>query len=330
MTSITTQAVTVTSNQKNYNLVMGEVILPPLGDHDVRIQVVASGINRADIYQSQGSYPPPKGASDILGLEVSGVIAEIGPEVRAHAVGDKVCALLSGGGYASEVNVPEWRVLPVPTGMDVLTAASLPEAYATIYRNIMEIGKLRPLQTVLVHGGGSGIGTAAIQLIKAFGASVVVTAGSDAKCQRCLTLGADVAINYREDNFVTAVKEYTQGRGCDLVLDIVGGDYIEQNFRALARFGTMISISFIHGARAEVDFSGLLMKNLTLTGSTLRSQEEKVIHELMQSLRTVVWPMIEAEKIVPTIDKIFPASQADKAHACMRDSQHFGKILLEW
>lgn len=312
----------------SYTVFLTSQPMPELAAHDVRIAVSAAGVNRADIYQAQGKYPPPEGASDILGLEVSGTITDIGSEVRTHVVGDEVCALLPGGGYANIVTVPEWRALPVPDAVDLVDAAGIPEVYATVFLNLFELARMKPTETVLVHGGSSGIGTAAIQLVKALGGSIFVTAGSDEKCRFCESLGADKAINYNRDDFVDIVQELTQGEGVQIILDMVGGDYIARNFKALGRGGRMVSIACINGAKLEGSMAPLLMKHLTWMGSTLRSRSEEEIYHLMQSLRNSVWPLFAAGKLRTVTDRMFPLGDAQQAHDYMQSGQHKGKILL--
>lgn len=298
----------------------------PLGAHDVQIAVHAAGVNRADIYQAEGAYAPPTGASDVLGLEVSGIITAIGAEVRSLKVGDAVCALLLGGGYASHVQVAEWRVLPIPSGLTMEQAACLPEALFTSYLALLELGQLAPQQRVLIHGGASGVGVMAIQLTRAFGAQVVTTVGSVEKVALCEHLGAHMAINYKSQDFVAVIKD-TIG-GVDLVLDMVGGDYIEKNLRALNVGGRLVQLAFIQGARAEVNFASVLMKNLQIMGVTLRSQPEERIYALAQSLRNTVWPWLESGQIKTVIDSVIPLNDALTAHQRMRDFQHAGKIVL--
>lgn len=315
---------------EGYQLTLAEGQTPELGTYDVLIKVAASGVNRADIYQAEGNYPPPEGASDILGLEVSGEIIAMGEEVRSHAVGNKVCALLAGGGYADHVVVSESDVLPIPEGVDTVTAAGLPEAFATAYLNLMELGRLKPGKSVLIHGGASGVGTAGIQLASALGATVYTTAGSKEKCALCASLGAVKAINYKEQDFVAEIKAATDGAGVDVVLDMVGGEYFQKNFSALSKKGKLISIAFLGGAKAEVNFAPLLMKNLSIEGSTLRSKGTLEKNELLRSVKQVVWPLIENGQIKPVIDTVFDAIEAQEAHDYMRENKTMGKLLLKW
>lgn len=319
----------VTSSKNNYSLKVDKCEKPAISAHDVLIKTYAAGVNRADIFQAEGSYSPPEGASEILGLEVSGEIVETGQEVKTHSVGDKVCALLQGGGYAEYVSVPEWRVLPVPEGVDMEAAAGISETFFTAYLNLFELARLKPNETVLIHGGASGVGTSAIQLAKVFNTKVIITAGTDEKCKLCKKLGADKAINYKKEDFVKAVKEATEGRGADIVLDIVGGDYFQKNLSALAKRGRMICLSFLNGSKAKINMAPLLMKNITIIGSTLRSRSEEEIYDLAQSVRTVIWPLFEQKKISPVIDSIVSFEEADKAHKRMKNFKNTGKIILK-
>lgn len=323
------RAIHVSSPGNDYTLELRDNIAPPtLAEQDVLIKVAAAGVNRADIYQAQGSYDAPEGVSGILGLEVSGTIVAMGGKVRSHAMGNKVCALLLGGGYADYVAVPEWRVLPVPDGITMMQAAVIPEVAFTCYQALMECARLQPGETVLIHGGASGIGTFAIQLAKAFGATVYATAGNEDKVALCEKLGALRAINYQEENFVELVKKMTGGKGVNVILDMVGGKYFQKNLKMLAMNGRMVSIAFIEGATAEINMASLLMKNLTWQGFTLRSRTEEQIYNLAQSVRSVVWPLLEEKKIRMMMDKAFPLSEAQKAHKRMLGFSHMGKIVL--
>jgi NADPH2:quinone reductase len=318
----------ITKDDGTYQLDVTPCDLPELDVYDVLIEVVASGVNRADIYQAQGNYPATEGASNILGLEVSGVIVAMGADVRSVSVGDKVCALLQGGGYTSHAIVREHRVLPIPSGVELLDAAGIIETFTTAYLNLFEVACMRPGHVVLVHGGASGVGTAAIQLAKAFGVEVIVTAGNDKKCQLCENLGASLAINYKTDDFVERVKTYTGGKGVDIVLDMVGGDYLQRNMKVLAFGGTLVSIAFIEGAKTEINLAQMLMKNLTLKGSTLRNKGDIEIYELMQSMREIVWPLFESGQVRVIVDSVLPFSEANDAHSRMLGFDHAGKILL--
>lgn len=302
---------------------------PTPGDGEVLIRVAGAGVNRPDILQRRGAYPPPPGASDIPGLEVSGTVAAVGAGVSAWKVGDAVCALVTGGGYATLCVAPAVQCLAVPTGMDLTTAAALPEAFFTVWTNLFERGGLRLGETVLVHGGSGGIGTTAIQLAAARGATVLATAGSDAKCQACEELGAAQAINYRTADFVEAVRELTDGRGVDLILDIVGGSYVARNLESLATGGRLVQIGLMGGeSEAVVDFRRVLNRRLTVTGSTLRPRSVEEKGEIASALRREVWPLIDRGLVRPVIYRVFPLDRAADAHRLMESSEHIGKILL--
>lgn len=302
--------------------------VPRPDEDEILIKVHAAGVNRPDILQRQGFYPAPKGASEILGLEVSGVVVRIGRNVTGHKVGDKVCALLSGGGYAEYCTVHATNALPIPRGLSFEEAAGLPETFFTVWTNVFERAHLKPGEWFLVHGGSSGIGTTAIMLASALGSRVLATAGSDEKCAACEKLGAEKAINYNTQDYVTEVKEFTQKHGADVILDMVGGDYIERNFKAAARDGRIVNIAFLNGSSAEVNFMLLMLKRLTLTGSTLRIRPVEDKAKIADALLEHVWPLLENGTIKPLIDSVFPLSQASKAHAAMEASQHIGKIIL--
>jgi NADPH2:quinone reductase len=294
----------------------------------VLISVAGAGLNRADLLQAQGRYPPPKGASPILGMEVAGEVIECAAGSEEFQNGDTVCALVAGGGYAEFCSAPVGCILPVPPGMQLLHAAALPEALFTVWTNLMESARLAPGESVLIHGGASGIGTTAIQLCAALGHTVYATAGSEEKCAACEKLGAARAINYKSDDFVEAVMESTGGRGVDVVLDMVGGDYIGRNFRALATLGRLVNIAFQKGMTAEVNFAPMLMKRLSFMATTLRGRSTDEKGRIRDALKTRVWPMIESGRIRPVIDKVFPLGEAQTAHQRMASSVHIGKILL--
>ena len=295
---------------------------------EVLIRVAAAGVNRADILQRKGSYPPPAGASDIPGLEVSGEVVAQGAEVHEPQVGARVCALLAGGGYAQYVAVPAVQCLPVPAGVTLEDAAALPETYCTVWLNVFERGRLRSGETLLVHGGASGIGTTAIVLAKACGARVIVTAGTAAKCAACRELGADFAINYREGDFVEATQRATDGRGADVILDMVGGDYVARNVAASAIDGRIALIALQGGAKAELDLRALLSKRLTLSASTLRAQPVAGKGRLVAAVRERVWPLFASRGLKPVIQARFPLAEAAAAHRLMEGGTHVGKILL--
>jgi NADPH2:quinone reductase len=308
-------------------LTLVERPVPTPGAGQILIRVEAAGVNRPDMLQRMGQYQPPPGASDVLGLEVAGEVAALGEGVTLYQVGDPVTALLPGGGYAEYALVHESNALPVPQILSMIEAAAVPETFFTVWTNVFERGALKPGEWLLVHGGASGIGTTAIQLAKAWGAKVITTVGSDEKAQACLKLGADVAVNYRTEDFVAATREAT-GKGADVILDMVGGDYVKRNYVAAAPGGRIVQIAFLHGAAAEIDLAPIMMKRLTHTGSTLRprSVAEKAV--IAEHLRENAWPWLEAGRAKPVIDSTFPLDQADKAHARMEASTHFGKIVL--
>jgi len=299
-------------------------------DFEVLIKVEAAGVNRPDVSQRQGKYPPPAGApQDIPGLEVAGVIVACGHKVTRWNVGDKVCALVPGGGYASFCLAHESNVLPVPQGFSMIEAAALPETFFTVWTNVFQRGHLAKGETLLVHGGSSGIGTTAIMLGKAFGATVIVTAGTDDKCAACVTLGADHAINYKTQDFVEEVKKITGGKGADVILDMVGGPYVQRNYEAAAVEGRIVQIAFMQGYKIEaLDMRAISAKRLTHTGSTLRPRtpEQKAI--IARELEAKVWPLLDKGAFRPVIDATYPLGDAAKAHAHMEASTHVGKIVL--
>jgi len=309
-------------------LVMAAIPKPAPGRGEVLIRVAAAGINRADLAQAMGAYPPPPGAPDTLGLEVSGTVAALGAGVSGYAVGQQVCALLAGGGYAEYVVAPVECLLPIPKGVSLIEAAALPEVHFTVWTNLMDAARLKPGESVLIHGGSSGIGTAAIQLCAARGHSVFATAGSAEKCAACEKLGATRAINYRDEDFVEVIKELTNGKGVDVILDMVGGDYIERNFRALGVWGRLVNIAFLGGMTATVNFGLMLMKRLSFLATTLRARPNAEKGAIRDALLREVWPLIEAGKIKPVVDHIYPLAEAQAAHARMKASGHIGKILL--
>jgi NADPH2:quinone reductase len=302
--------------------------VPKPGPGEVLIEVAAAGVNRPDVLQRQGLYPPPKGASDLLGLEVAGRIVARGPGADRFKTGDIVCALVNGGGYAQYAVAPEATTLPVPRGLSLEAAAALPETVFTVWNNIFERGRLEPGEWLLVHGGGGGIGTTAIQLAAALGARVIATVGSAAKQRDCEALGALRAINYREEDFVEAVKEITGGHGADVILDMVGGDYIERNLRAAALEGRIVQIAFLKGSKVELDLMRLMLRRLTLTGSTLRAQTPEAKARMAKAIEERVWPLIEEGKVKAIIDSSFKLEDAAGAHLRIDDPEHIGKIVL--
>ena len=302
--------------------------VPVAGQGEILIKVVAAGVNRPDALQRAGAYDPPKGASDLPGLECSGTVAAIGAGVTRWAIGDEVCALLPGGGYAEYVTTPADHALPVPKGLDMVQAAALCETYFTVYSNVFMRGGLQAGEVFLVHGGSSGIGTTAIQLAVKAGARVFATAGSAEKCAKCVELGAERAINYRDEDFGTVMREVTGGKGADLILDMVGGDYIPRNVKALALDGRLVQIAFLGGPVAELNFAQVMVKRLTITGSTLRPQSNGAKATIARELEAKIWPMLSDGTIAPVMDSTFPLAEAAKAHAKMETSKHIGKIVL--
>lgn len=300
--------------------------IPKSGLGQVVIKVAYAGVNRPDALQRAGAYNPPPGASDLPGLEASGEVVAIGPGVSEVAVGDQVCALLPGGGYAEYVATPAAHCLRIPDGMDLKQAACLPETYFTVWSNVFTRGGLQAGERFLVHGGSSGIGTTAIQLANAFGARVFTTAGSDEKCQACSDLGADLAINYRSEDFVSVMKG--EG-GANLILDMVGGDYIPRNIKTLADDGRLVQIAFLQGPQVELNFAMIMVKRLTLTGSTLRPQSDLAKALIAQDLREAVWPLLDAGRIGPVMDSEFDLADSAAAHTRMEGSGHIGKIVLK-
>ena len=295
---------------------------------EVLIRVAAAGVNRPDCLQREGNYAPPPGTTNIPGLEVAGEVILVGDGVTEWNDGDRVTALVAGGGYAEYVAAPSPQCLPVPDGLDMVEAAALPETFFTVWTNVFERARLKDGESLLVHGGSSGIGTTAIQIANRLGARVIVTAGSDEKCQACLHLGAERAVNYRDEDFVEAAREFSGGHGVDVVLDMVGGDYIPRNIKALAADGRLVNIAFLRGSTIEFNFMTVMLKRLTLSGSTLRPQSVKRKGEIAAALRERVWPLIARGEIKPVIHATFPLANATEAHRLMESSQHIGKIML--
>lgn len=301
---------------------------PQPGPHELLIKVAATGLNRGDLMQVMGLYPPPPGAPATLGLEASGTVVAVGPNVSLHKVGDPVCVLVAGGGYAEYCVAHEGSALPVPKGVSLVDAAALPEAHFTVWTNVVDRARLRPGETLLVHGGSSGIGTAAIQLFAARGHRVFTTAGSADKCDACVKFGAAKAINYREADFAEVVRAETGGAGVDVILDMVGGDYIKKNIGLLKTEGRLVNIAFQQGAEATLNLLVIMLKRLTITGSTLRARTAAEKSEIAQSVLTQVWPLIEAGKVRPVVDSVFSMDRVAEAQAKMAGSSHIGKILL--
>lgn len=298
------------------------------GEGEVLVEVVASAVNRADLLQRQGFYDPPPGSSPYPGLECSGRVAALGPGVSGWAVGDEVCALLAGGGYAEKVAVPAGQLLPLPKGLGLVQAAALPEVVCTVWSNVFMIAHLLPGETLLVHGGSSGVGTMAIQLAKAVGAKVAVTAGTQEKLDRCAELGADVLINYREQDFVAEVKKATDGAGADVILDIMGAKYLEPNVRALAVNGRLAIIGMQGGVKGELNIGALLAKRAAISATTLRARPLEEKAAIVAAVREHVWPLVEGGHVGPVVDCELPMSDAAAAHRVVEESGHIGKVLL--
>jgi putative PIG3 family NAD(P)H quinone oxidoreductase len=310
-------------------LVLAERRDPVYGPNDLLIHVAAAGINRPDVLQRKGHYPPPPGASDIPGLEVAGTIEAIGADVRGWSVGDRVCALVSGGGYATKCVAPAAQCLPIPRGMEFVEGAAIPETFFTVWTNVVDRGRLARGETALFHGGTSGIGTTAIQLAVARGARVFATAGSDEKCRACEALGAERGINYRTEDFAAVLKELTAGRGVDLILDHIGADYFERNLSTLAVNGRLVQIGLMGGgSKATIDLNQILRRWLIVTGSTLRNRSVEEKGEIAEALRREVWPLLESGRVKPVVYRTFPLAQAADAHRLMESSEHVGKIVL--
>jgi putative PIG3 family NAD(P)H quinone oxidoreductase len=309
-------------------LVLAEGPRPVAGPGEVLIKVAAAGVNRPDLLQREGRYPPPPGASPILGLEVAGEIVALGKNVAAWKQGDRVCALTNGGGYAEYVAVPQGQCLPLPRGLNMEAAASLPETFFTVWSNVFDIAGLKKTERFLVHGGSSGIGTAAIQMAKAIGAWVATTAGTPKKCRVCEALGADLAVLYPEKDFVEEIRSATEGYGVDVILDMVGGDYTDRNLDLAARGGRVVCIAFQKGARAEIDLRQVLFKRLMLTGSALRPRSAEEKAAIAGKLKAWIWPLIESGSIRSQVFAVFPLQEAAEAHRLMESGQHIGKIVL--
>ena len=307
----------------------GQRPVPASAVGEVLIEVAFAGVNRPDVLQRKGGYAPPPGASDIPGLEVSGTIVRLGPQVKEWKIGDEVCALVTGGGYAEYVSAPAVQCLRIPKGLTLEQAASLPETFFTVWVNVFDRGGLKNDETLLVQGGSSGIGVTAIQMARALGHAVYVTAGTAEKCAACEKLGATRAINYRSEDFVAVIKELTGSRGVDVILDMVGGDYVPRELACLANDGRLSLIAFLGGTKTSLDLSDILRRRLTITGSTLRPRPVEFKATVAQALREKIWPLIEAGKIRPVIYKTFALDEAAAAHALMESSEHVGKIMLD-
>lgn len=303
--------------------------VPEIGENEVLIKTAIAGVNRPDCLQRMGGYPPPAGASDIPGLEVAGEIVAAGSKVSSEHIGKEVMALVPGGGYAEYVNVDMNNTLTIPKGLSIEEAGAIPETFFTVWHNVFQRGGLLPGETFMVHGGTSGIGTTAIQLAKAFGATVIATAGTDDKCDACIKLGADHAINYRNEVFEERTNEITNGKGVDVILDMVGGSYTGRNYKAAAMDGRIVQIAFLGGPKAEANFMPIMLKRLTHTGSTLRARSVDFKAQIATELQTKVWPLIEDRKIKPVMDSSFALKEAAQAHERMESSGHIGKIVLK-
>ena len=303
--------------------------VPDVREGEVLIKVIYAGVNRPDVSQRMGKYPPPADASKIMGLEVSGEIVKLGEGVTTFRVGELVCALCNGGGYAEFVSVPSGQVLPVPKGLSLLEAAALPENYFTVWTNVFQRGRLVKGENFLVHGGSSGIGLTAIQLAKAFGARVFCTVGSEEKAQACIKAGASVAINYKSQDFVEEIAKDTQKKGVHLILDMVGGSYIQRNLKSLGMDGRLVQIAFLQPSLVEVDWLSVMTKRLTYTGSTLRPRTAQDKTQIASDLKQHVWPLLESKVIAPIIYKVFDLKDVSKAHVLMESSEHIGKIMLK-
>ena len=324
------QAIVVDASGGEPVLRVGEVPAPVLEPGALRLRVAATAVNRADLLQAKGLYPPPPGASEILGLECAGQVLEVGEGVEGWTVGDRAMALLAGGGYAEEVVVHAGSALPVPAWLTLEEAAAVPEVFLTVFLNVFQLAALPEGGSVLVHGGGSGIGTASIQLVKRAGATIVVSAGSEAKCARCRELGADLAVNYNEGDFVAGAREATGGRGVDVVLDSIGAPYLKRNLAALATGGRLVLIGLMGGAKAEIGLAPLLMGRLQLIGSTLRARPVEEKAAIVAAFQARFGPALERGEIRPIIDRVLPLGQVGEAHRVIKASEHFGKIVLRW
>jgi putative PIG3 family NAD(P)H quinone oxidoreductase len=324
------QAIVVDASGGEPELRVGEVPAPALEPGALRLRVAATAVNRADLLQAKGLYPPPPGASEILGLECAGQVVEVAEGVEGWTVGDRAMALLAGGGYAEEVVVHAGSALPVPAWLTLEEAAAVPEVFLTVFLNVFQLAALPEGGSVLVHGGGSGIGTASIQLVKHAGGTIVVSAGSEAKCARCRELGADLAVNYNEGDFVAAAREATGGRGVDVVLDSIGAPYLKRNLATLASGGRLVLIGLMGGAKAEIGLAPLLMGRLQLIGSTLRARPVEEKAAIVSAFQARFGTALERGEIRPIIDRVLPVDQAGEAHRAIKASEHFGKIVLRW
>lgn len=325
------KAIVITTAGRPEVLQISERPQPTMVPTEVLVKVSAAGVNRPDVYQRKGNYPPPKGApADIPGLEIAGTIAAVGGKVTRWIAGDKVCALVSGGGYAEYCNVPEAQCLPIPGDLSFIEAASLPETFFTVWSNVFDRGKLQPGENLLVHGGSSGIGVAAIQMAAALGSKVYITAGTDEKCKFCEQLGATKGINYKAEDFPEVIHRITDGKGVNVILDMIGGDYTSGNISSLAEEGRLVLINAMKGKDAQIDLAQVMRKRLIITGSMLRSRETEFKSAIARNLEQHIWPLLASGKIKPVIHSVFPAQEAAKAHALMESSEHVGKIVLSF
>ncbi len=322
------QAIGIENPGPASRLVLQDAPKPQAAPGEILIQVAAAGLNRADLMQAKGGYPPPPGASTILGMEVSGTVAALGQGVTEWKPGDRVCALVPGGGYAQYATAAQSSCLPVPDSLELVDAAAFPETLFTVWTNIWDSGRLKAKESVLVHGGSSGIGVTAIQLLAARGHTVFTTAGNDAKCQACVALGAKRAINYKTEDFVAVIQAETGGRGVDVILDMVGGDYVQRNMAAAAMWGRIVNIAYMQGMTAEINFAPMIMKRLTLMATTLRGRSVAEKAAIRDALDREAWPLVAAGRIKPVVEARLPLGQAQKAHEIMASSAHIGKILL--
>ncbi|TCT05133.1 NAD(P)H-quinone oxidoreductase [Aquabacter spiritensis] len=325
----TMTAITIPTPGGPESLVPAERPTPLPGPGEVLVKVAFAGVNRPDVVQRRGLYPPPPGASDIPGLEIAGTVVARGEGAVRYAIGDAVCALVTGGGYAQFCPTPEATALPVPAGLSLREAAAIPETFFTVWSNVFDRAGLKPGESLLVHGGAGGIGTTAIMLGKAFGARVFTTAGSAEKCDACRALGADIAIDYKTQDFVAEVKAATGGKGVNVILDMIGGSYIQRNYEAAAVDGRIVQIAFQEASKAQVDFMRLMLKRLTHTGSTLRARPVTDKAAIARALEEKVWPLIATGALRPLMDEVFPLAEAARAHARMEQSAHLGKIVLD-
>jgi putative PIG3 family NAD(P)H quinone oxidoreductase len=308
--------------------VISDVPLPVLKPHEVLIEVHATGINRPDVFQRSGSYPPPLGASPYLGLEVAGVVVAKGPDVTQWQIGDQVCALTPGGAYAEYCATPAAHCLRIPKGLTMVQAAAIPETYFTVWSNLFDMGHLKSGETILIHGGSSGIGVTAIQFAKAFGAKVITTVGSSKKAERCLELGADVAIEYKDQDYEEVILKLTNKVGVDVILDIVGGPYIQKNINCLGFDGRLLQVAFLKGSKAQLDVNAIMRKRLTYTGATMRPRSDEQKAAIAKQLEKNIWPLMDQGVCLPVIDTVFPLNEVVAAHQLMESSIHIGKIVL--